>query len=237
MKKKVRAAAVIAVVTTAVSQARDYAREHPDEAGHAVDKVEQFLRGRLAPRHGAYIDKGGAALRQGLGLPARDPSRASGPVGTDRAPTPDPDTTEPPQRREADDPVAPNPVARHQPTTPSPAGAGRRAGAADPGGAGRDDRAAHPGGPPMPPDHVPTTPDPAGPMPPPPVPDPGSPPGEPGCRASPVRPGAEPAAAGTRRPRLTCRAGCMARTGHARPWLDRVMCTAHRPRYLRRYRV
>ena len=44
--KKVRAAAVIAVVTTAVSQARDYAREHPDEAGDAVDKVEQFLRER-----------------------------------------------------------------------------------------------------------------------------------------------------------------------------------------------
>ena len=107
MKKKVRAAAVIAVITTAVSQARDYAREHPDEAGDAVDKVEQFLRARLAPRHGAYLDKGGAALRQGLGLPARDPSRASGPVGT--AADPDPDTAEPPQRREADDPVAPNP--------------------------------------------------------------------------------------------------------------------------------
>jgi len=106
VKKKVRAAAVIAVVTTAVSQARDYAREHPDEAGDAVDKVEQFLRARLAPRHGAYLDKGGSALRQGLGLPARDPSRASSPVGTA---DPDPDTAEPPQRREADDPVAPNP--------------------------------------------------------------------------------------------------------------------------------
>ena len=108
MKKKVRAAAVIAVVTTAVSQARDYAREHPDEAESAVDKVEQFLRGRLAPRHGAYLDKGGAALRQGLGLPARDPPRASGPVGA-QATDPDPDTAEPPQRREAGDPVAPNP--------------------------------------------------------------------------------------------------------------------------------
>jgi hypothetical protein len=114
VKKKVRAAAVIAVVTTAVSQARDYAREHPDEAEGAVDKVEQFLRGRLAPRHGAYLDKGGAALRQGLGLPARDPSRASStssassPVGTE-ATDPDPDTAEPPQRREAGDPVAPNP--------------------------------------------------------------------------------------------------------------------------------
>ena len=109
MKKKVRAAAIIAVVTTAVSQARDYAREHPDEAGDAVDKVEQFLRARLAPRHGAYLDKGGAALRQGLGLPARDASRAPGPVGTDADTDPDPETAEPPQRRESDDPVAPNP--------------------------------------------------------------------------------------------------------------------------------
>jgi len=108
VKKKVRAAAVIAVVTTAVSQARDYAREHPDEAGVAVDKVDQFLRSRLAPRHGAYLDKGGAALRQGLGLQARDRSRAAGPGGADTT-DPDPDTTEPPQRRDADDPVAPNP--------------------------------------------------------------------------------------------------------------------------------
>ena len=69
--KKVRAAAVIAVVTTAVSQARDYARENPDQAGEAVDQVERFLRGRLAPQHGVYVDKGGAALRQGLGLPRR----------------------------------------------------------------------------------------------------------------------------------------------------------------------
>jgi hypothetical protein len=109
VKKKVRAAAVLALVTTAVSQARDYAREHPGEAGAAVDKVEQFLRGRLAPRHGAHLDRGGAALRQGLGLPARDASQASAPVGAGTGTDPDPDTTEPPQRHEADDPVAPNP--------------------------------------------------------------------------------------------------------------------------------
>ena len=44
--KKVRAAAVIAVVTTAVSQARDYAREHPDQAAQTLDQVEGFLRGK-----------------------------------------------------------------------------------------------------------------------------------------------------------------------------------------------
>ena len=108
VKKKVRAAAVIAVVTTAVSQARDYAREHPDEAGGPSTRSSSSSAAGSRPEHGAYLDKGGAALRQGLGLPARDPSRASGPVGTATT-DPDPDTTEPPQRREADDPVAPNP--------------------------------------------------------------------------------------------------------------------------------
>ena len=124
MKKKVRAAAVLAVVTTAVSQARDYAREHPDEAGVAVDKVEQFLRGRLAPRHGAYLDKGGAALRQGLGLPARDASRASAPVGTGIGPT---RTPTPPSPRSVTRPTTrsrptPRPA---RATTPSPAGVTR----------------------------------------------------------------------------------------------------------------
>ena len=110
--KKVRAAAVIAVVTTAVSQARDYAREHPDQAAQTVDQVERFLRGKLSQKHGAFVDKGVAALRQGLGLPPRAPgpaagtSGASGPAGlTD----PDPDTTEPRVTHGFRDPVAPNP--------------------------------------------------------------------------------------------------------------------------------
>ena len=102
--KKVRAAAVIAVVTTAVSSARDYAREHPDDAGRAVDKVEDFLRGRLAARHGAYLDKGSAVLRQGLGLPGRGAPAPSVPL-TD----PDPDTAEQWPPHAFRDPVAPNP--------------------------------------------------------------------------------------------------------------------------------
>ena len=111
--KKVRAAAVIAVVTTAVSQAREYAREHPDEAAQGLDKVEDFLRGKTAAKHAAFLDKGSAALRQGLGLPRRSaatrrrcrghPRRRSG--LTD----PDPDTTEPPATYGFRDPVAPNP--------------------------------------------------------------------------------------------------------------------------------
>ncbi len=120
--KKVRAAAVIAVVTTAVSQAREYAREHPDQAAQGLDKVEDFLRGRTAPRHAAFLDKGSAALRQGLGLPRRAATAAGGGDASEAAGAaasagssdagltdPDPDTTEPPATYGFRDPVAPNP--------------------------------------------------------------------------------------------------------------------------------
>ena len=112
--KKVRAAALIAVVTTAVSSARDYARANPDQAGQAVDKVEDYLRGRLAPRHGAYLDKGSAALRQGLGLPGRSTRPASVQLTdpeTDPVPLtdPDPDTAEQWPPHAVGDPVARTP--------------------------------------------------------------------------------------------------------------------------------
>ena len=113
--KKVRAAAVIAVVTTAVSQAREYAREHPDEAAQGLDKVEDFLRGKTAAKHAAFLDKGSAALRQGLGLPRRSAATAAAaaaaatPVDESGLTDPDPDTTEPPATYGFRDPVAPNP--------------------------------------------------------------------------------------------------------------------------------
>jgi hypothetical protein len=107
--KKVRAAAVIAVVTTVVSQARDYARENPDQAAETVDQVERFLRGKLPPTYGAYVGKGGAVLRQGLGLAPRAPSQAAGASGAAGLTDPDPDTAEPPAAHGFRDPVAPNP--------------------------------------------------------------------------------------------------------------------------------
>jgi len=113
VKNKVRAAAVIAVVTTAVSQARDYAREHPDEAALTLDKVEEFVRGKAAPKHGAYIDKGSSALRRSLGLPpasaAARATSATSAGGSNGLTDPDPDTTEPPASYGFRDPVAPNP--------------------------------------------------------------------------------------------------------------------------------
>ncbi len=117
--KKVRAAALIAVVTTVVSSARDYARDNPDQAGETLDSVERFVRGKLAPQHEAYLDKVSAGLRQGLGLPSRDARtprdtdaprdtttpRDSGAPLTD----PDPETSEPRAPHGFRDPVAPNP--------------------------------------------------------------------------------------------------------------------------------
>jgi hypothetical protein len=117
--KKVRAAALIAVVTAAVSQAREYAREHPDEAAQGLDKVEDFLRGRTAAKHAAFLDKGSTALRQGLGLPRRSAATAATAAAAAAAATtpvdesgltdPDPDTSEPPATYGFRDPVAPNP--------------------------------------------------------------------------------------------------------------------------------
>jgi len=122
VKNKIRAAAVIAVVTTAVSQARDYARENPDEAALTLDKVEEFVRGKAAPKHGAYIDKGSAALRRSLGLPSRSagtsaataagaatPARAASATTDPWLTDPDPDTTEPPASYGVGDSFAPNP--------------------------------------------------------------------------------------------------------------------------------
>ncbi len=108
--KKVRAAALVAVVTTVVSQARDYARDNPDQAGAALDQVERFLRGRMAPKHGAYVDKVGAGLRQGLGLPTRDATAPKAPRDAGAPLTdPDPETAEPRAPHGFRDPVAPNP--------------------------------------------------------------------------------------------------------------------------------
>ncbi|MFL6167550.1 MAG: hypothetical protein ACJ710_14815 [Ornithinibacter sp.] len=114
--KKVRAAALIAVVTTVVSTARDYARDNPDQAGETLDQVERFVRGKLAAQHGAYVDKVSAGLRQGLGLPARGdrdagtPRDAGAPHDTGAPLTdPDPEAVEPRAPRGVGDPVAPNP--------------------------------------------------------------------------------------------------------------------------------
>ena len=129
--KKVRAAAVIAVVTTVVSQARDYARENPDQAAETVDQVERFLRGKLPPTYGAYVGKGGALLRQGLGLAPRAGCWRLGCCWADR-PRPGHHRTACGARLPR--PGGAQPVAGHERRPPA-APVGRRPGTADAGGA------------------------------------------------------------------------------------------------------
>jgi hypothetical protein len=66
--KTVRTVVWIAAVSAAVSQAKKFARENPDQASQSVDKVEAFVRGKVRPEHAAKVAKGGDALRSGLGL-------------------------------------------------------------------------------------------------------------------------------------------------------------------------
>ena len=62
---KFRAAAIIA----AVNKAKDYARQNPEKTSDAIGRVEGFVRGKAGPQHAQKVDKGGEALRKGLGIP------------------------------------------------------------------------------------------------------------------------------------------------------------------------
>ena len=104
--KKVRATAVVAVMATAVTKVREYAKEHPEQAGRAADAVEDFVRGRAAPKHAPYLDKGSKAVRMGLGIPLRPLT----PLPQVDLEDPDPDTDEPWHPHAKSDTVAPNPA-------------------------------------------------------------------------------------------------------------------------------
>ncbi|HMM93673.1 antitoxin [Phycicoccus sp.] len=80
-----RAAALIAAVT----KVKDYARQNPEKASEAIEKVEGFVRSKAGPTHSAKVDKGGDALRKGLGLPPHG-SAGPGVTGTGQAPPPPP---------------------------------------------------------------------------------------------------------------------------------------------------
>jgi hypothetical protein len=117
--KKVRAAAVIAIATTAYSKAKDYAHANPEQASSTIDKVEDFVRGRTPAKHADKVGQGSAVVRRGLGLPGRaTPAAASADVGGAGALTgtaeedPDPDTEEKwtPHDPSAPTPLAPNPA-------------------------------------------------------------------------------------------------------------------------------
>ena len=67
----IRAATMIAVATAAVGKAKDYAREHPDQASQTIDRVEGFVRNRAQPKHSPHIDKGSRRTAPGARPPAR----------------------------------------------------------------------------------------------------------------------------------------------------------------------
>ncbi len=102
--KKLRAAAMIAVATTAVTKAKDYAREHPDQAGQARQGRGVHPLQGPAQAHRLHRQRA-PGLRQGLGLPARS---AAGTGWDDQ--DPDPDTSEQWPAHRPSDPLAPNPA-------------------------------------------------------------------------------------------------------------------------------
>jgi hypothetical protein len=116
--KKIRAAAVIAIATTAYTKAKDYAHTNPEQASATIDKVEDFVRGRTPAKHADKVGQGGAVVRRGLGLPGRAtptaPSADAERAGalTVAVEDPDPDTSEPWAPHDPSDPspLAPNPA-------------------------------------------------------------------------------------------------------------------------------
>jgi hypothetical protein len=104
--KKLRALALVAVVAAVTAKVRDYARQHPEEAGRAADALEDLVRDRAAPGYESYVDTGSTVLRTGLGIP----SRSSGPGPEADLDDPDPDTDEPWHPHARGDTVAPNPA-------------------------------------------------------------------------------------------------------------------------------
>ncbi len=118
--KKIRAAAVIAIATTAYTKAKDYAHTNPEQAGATIDKVEDFVRGRTPAKHADKVGQGGAVVRRGLGLPGRatptapsaDAERAGALTAAAEEEDPDPDTSEPWAPHDPSDPspLAPNPA-------------------------------------------------------------------------------------------------------------------------------
>ena len=68
-----------------VEKAKDHARDNPEQARSAIDKVEDLIDDRTGGRFSDIVDKGGDLLEEHLGLP--DPGPEPGPAPT---PTPAP---------------------------------------------------------------------------------------------------------------------------------------------------
>jgi hypothetical protein len=129
----------------ALDKVKDLAKEHPDEAKAAIDKLEQTLDEKTGGRFRDVLDKGGEYLEKEFGIPSdtssnppeqtppptqpqpeppTDPSQAPEPPqqpgqpnDPSQAPQP-PDPTQPEQPQQPADPSVPEPTPDQAPTTP-----------------------------------------------------------------------------------------------------------------------
>ena len=68
-----------------LDKAKDYAKEHPDQARKAVERVEDLIDQRTGGRFKDLVDKGGDLVEGQLGVPQQtpdptpDPSPSAGP--------------------------------------------------------------------------------------------------------------------------------------------------------------
>ncbi len=100
----------------ALDKAKDYAREHPDQADSVLDKIEDALSKQTGGRFDDLIGKGRDAVDAALGLPGDTPAQ---PPAQPADPAPPSDPTQPTEPSE--------------PAQPTPTDPGQSAPPADPG--------------------------------------------------------------------------------------------------------
>lgn len=130
----------------ALNKAKDYAKENPEQARGAIDKLEQARNEKTGGPYKDVIEKGGEYLEKAFGIPSDvsnhppEPAPGEGNDPGTPAPTPEPAPSEP-------QPPTPS---QHEPRTDQPAGPApsEQPAPADPDAA-----------PPSTPDDAPTTPD------------------------------------------------------------------------------
>lgn len=101
-----------------VDKARDAAREHPDQARSAIDKVQDAVNQRTGGQFESMIDKAGDFVEDTLGLPEETKGEPQ-----DSQPTPsEPTEPAPPQEpRSPEPPDRPQPPSQPQEPTRVPA--------------------------------------------------------------------------------------------------------------------
>ncbi len=77
--KMIRMAVLVTAATVAVTKAKEFARDNPDQASRTLDQVESFVSSKAGPKYADKVGKGGAALRSSLGLPTSSSGGTAGP--------------------------------------------------------------------------------------------------------------------------------------------------------------